>query len=143
MKAVFHVKTIRSDWKPPFKKEITEENYTVDENEPFDRIVGNGNNEAVFELEQIGGGRAKVRYSRVFMIKGTPEGQEKDHRVWLGRENPVTFTYLWGEAGVSKVITYVGVATKEEESIDEQAKELVEIAEAAPVIELGPPGTWQ
>ncbi len=141
MKAVFRVKTIKSDWKPPFRKEIKEEDYTVSENEVFDRIVGNGNDEPIFQLEQIGGGRAKVRYSRVFMVRGQPEGQEKDKRVWLNRESPVTFTYLWGEKGISKVITYMGVATKEEESIDEQAKELVEIAEAAPVIWLEPPGT--
>ncbi len=143
MKAIFHVKTIKSEWKPPFQKEVKEEEYTVGESEEFDRIVGNGNDEAVFQLEQVGGGRAKVRYSRVFMIKGQPDGQERARRIWLTRESPVTFTYLWGEHGVSKVITYVGVASKEEESIDEQAKELVEIAEVAPVIELGPPGSGQ
>ena len=143
MKAIFHVKTIRSDWKPPFRKDIKEEEYTVGENEEFDRIVGNGNDEAVFQLEQVGSGRAKVRYSRVFMIKGQPDGQERDKRVWLNRDSPVTFTYLWGEAGMSKVITYVGVASKEEESIDEQAQELVDIAQAAPVIELGPPRNGQ
>ncbi|VVB99407.1 Uncharacterised protein [uncultured archaeon] len=127
MKAIFNVKTIKSDWKPPFRKEVTEEQYSVSEMETFDRIVGNGNDEPIFQLESIGGARAKIKYSRVFMLKGQPEGQEKEKRIWLDRDSPVTFTYLWGEQGISKMVTYKGIATKEEESIEEQAEELVEV----------------
>ena len=129
MKAIFHVKTIRSDWKPPFKKHITEEEYQVAENETFDHIMGNGNDEPVFQLESIGGNRAKIRYSRAFMIKGQPEGQEKDKRIWVERESPVTFSYLWGEQGMSKAVTYKGIASDEEVAITEQAEQVVEMVQ--------------
>lgn len=143
MKAIFHVKTVRAQWKSPFNKEASEEEYIVEENETFDHIMGNGNDEAVFHLEQIGSGRARVRYSRVFMPKGQPEGQESGKRIWLSAGNPVTFSYLWGEQGVSKVVTYMGAASKEEEAIAEQAEQVVEVQEVPPIIQLGPPGEGQ
>ena len=132
MKANFNVKTVKTDWKPPFRKEATEEEYSVSEDEVFDKIVGNGNDEPIFQLESIGGARTKLKYSRMFMLKGQPEGQERDKRVWLERDTPVTFTYLWGEHGMSKIVTYKGIATKEEESIDEQAEELIEMVNPQP-----------
>ncbi len=143
MKAIFHVKTVRVQWKPPFRKESDEEEFLVAENETFDHILGNGNDEPVFLLEQVGGGKARVKYSRAFMLKGQPGGQEAGKRIWLRLDEPVMFSYLWGEHGISKTVTYKGVASKEEEAITEQAEQVVEVQEAAPVIELGPPGNGQ
>src|SRR3989338_8731206 len=94
MKAIFSIKTTKSEWKPPFRKDIEEEEYQVAENETFDHIMGNGNDEPVFLLEHIGGNRVKVKYSRAFMLRGHHEGQEKEKRIWIERESPVTFSYL-------------------------------------------------
>ena len=63
MKARFEVRSIKSQWKPPFNKDITEEVFEVEEGENFDRIVGNGNDERVYKLIRADSGLAKVQYS--------------------------------------------------------------------------------
>ncbi len=106
MKAVFEVKTIKSDWAPPFKKDITTQEYEVSANEEFDRIIGNGNDSAVFRLIEAGDSKAKVQYSELFTLK-TPQGQDKI--LILGKGEEEAMTYLWGEKGITKKIVYKGL----------------------------------
>ncbi len=127
MKAVFEVNTIESDWKPPFRKNNYTNEYLVDEGEAFDRIQGNGNDEAVFELLENAGDRVKVKYSRLFMIKEPDERAGRDKTVWLVRGEEQPMSYLWGEKGITKKITYRGIATREQESVQEQAEQVVEL----------------
>src|SRR3989344_7911550 len=127
MKAVFEVRTIESDWKPPFKKTNNANEYVVSEGEAFDRIMGNGNDEAVFELMESADNRMKVRYSRLFTIKEPSDRVGKDKTIWLIRGEEQPLSYLWGEKGITKKIVYKGVATGEQESVQEQAEEVVEI----------------
>lgn len=116
MKARFEVRSIKAQWKPPFKKEITDEVFDVNEGESFDRIIGNGNDESVFNLISAINGIAKVKYSKLFTQKtGNPGSYELE----LAKDSPVEMTYLWGEDGVTKKITYRGVASGEAPSQNE------------------------
>lgn len=114
MKAVFEVKTIESDWKPPFKKNITDKEYKVSEGEGFDRIKGNGNDENAFIVEKIKGDQVLIHYSRLVTPKEPHQAKlDKDRGLWLHLEESQNLTYLWGEKGVTKTITYKGVSAEE------------------------------
>jgi hypothetical protein len=105
MKARFEVRSIKSQWKPPFKKEITDEVFDVEEGEQFDRITGNGNDETVYKLIKAEGGSAKVEYSKLFTLK---TGNPGSYILHLAKDETVDMTYLWGEDGVTKKITFKG-----------------------------------
>lgn len=105
MKLRFEVRTIKSSWKPPFKKDITDELYEVEEGEEFDKVTGNGNDEKVYQLLKAAGDRAVVKYSRLFTLKTVNPG---DNQVVLERDKPIEMTYMWGEDGTTKKITYKG-----------------------------------
>ncbi|MDD3159428.1 MAG: hypothetical protein PHQ98_00495 [Candidatus ainarchaeum sp.] len=105
MKAIFEVKTINAPWKPPFDKVITTETYTVDENESFDRITGNGFDEPVFTFVQSIGQMAIVVYSKTFTLKGL---NPSNRRIQLSNGEEMALTYLWGENGITKKITFKG-----------------------------------
>lgn len=107
MRARFEVRSIKSQWKPPFKKEITDEVFDVSEGEEFDRIIGNGNNEAVFKLVKADDGFATVEYSKLFTLKN---GNPGSYKITITKDNSQDMTYLWGEDGVTKKITYKGLA---------------------------------
>ncbi len=116
MKAVFEVKTLENDWKPPFRKNNSAREYSVGESEEFDRITGNGNDEAVFQLLQYAGERAQVKYSRLFTLKEPLELGGKEKTIWAPLGKEITITYLWGEKGITKKITYLGMAAQENEN---------------------------
>jgi len=116
MKARFEVRTIKSSWKPPFKKDITDEVFDVNEGESFDKIMGNGNNEKVYELLRLGGNRATIRYSKLFTLKVPNPG---DKQITLELEKPVEMTYMWGEDGTTKKITFKGLVASEQETQEE------------------------
>ena len=107
MKAKFEVRTIKSSWsKPLSKKEITDEVFEVEEGASFDHIKANGNDEGIYQLLRIAGDRAVVKYSRLFTLKGVNPG---DKQIVLEKDKPVEMTYMWGEDGTTKKITYKGV----------------------------------
>ncbi|MCR4335952.1 MAG: hypothetical protein NUV57_05470 [archaeon] len=113
MKAIFEVKTILADWAPPFKKDITTEEYTASENEGFDRIQGNGNDETVFKVIQVQGDRVKVQYSNLFTPKTSGEHHGNNKTIWVSKGNEEVLSYLWGEKGMTKKIVYKGIAPTE------------------------------
>jgi hypothetical protein len=107
MKARFEIRSIKSQWKPPFKKEITDEVFEVGEGETFDRIIGNGNDESVYTLVGADTNSAKVQYSKLFTLKTHNPG---NYELNLVQDAPVEMTYLWGEDGITKKITFKGMA---------------------------------
>ena len=107
MQAVFEVKTIEADWKPPFQKKIENKEYSVKEGEPFDKIVGNGNNDSVFRLVWVAPDKVLVEYSRFFTVKGYENPQSR--QMWVDREGEQTLSYLWGEKGITKKIKLVRI----------------------------------
>ena len=123
MKARFEIRSIKSQWKPPFNKEITDEVYEVGEGETFDRIVGNGNDESVYKVLSLGGNIAKVQYSKLFTLKTHNPG---NYELKLALDAPIEMTYLWGEDGITKKITFKGFVTKSEQfaNTKDEAEEL-------------------
>jgi len=107
MQAVFEVKTIEADWKPPFQKKINNKEYSVKEGEAFDKIVGNGNNDDVFKLVRVAPDKVLVEYSRFFTVKGYENPQSR--QMWVDRDVEQTLSYLWGEKGVTKKIKLVRI----------------------------------
>ena len=105
MKARFEIRSIKSQWKPPFNKEITDEVFEVGEGETFDRIIGNGNDESVYKVISADNNLAKVQYSKLFTLKTHNPG---NYELKLTIDAPVEMTYLWGEDGITKKITYKG-----------------------------------
>lgn len=125
MKALFEVMTIETDWKPPFRKNIYNKDFEAKEQEGFDRITGNGNDEDAFQVEKIIHNKTLVKYSRLITLKDPTKAKlEKERKIWLDINESQQFTYLWGEKGITKTLTYKGITTKDEE---EKAKK--EIAE--------------
>jgi len=110
MKARFEIRSIKSQWKPPFKKEITDEVFEVGEGETFDRIIGNGNDESVYTVLSANGNIAKVQYSKLFTLKTHNPG---NYALNLTVDAPIEMTYLWGEDGITKKITFKGMVTEE------------------------------
>jgi hypothetical protein len=111
MKAVFSVKTIEADWKPPFKKNIQTQTFDVQIGGRFDRIVGNGNDEPVFELLELNGEKAKLKYSTLFTLKNYNHTKEKVIELKIGAKEKMT--YLWGEKGITKEIEFKNIAREE------------------------------
>jgi len=106
MKSRFEVRTIKSSWTHPSKKkEITDEIFDVEEGQEFDKVRGNGNDESVYQLMRNAGDKVVVRYSRLFTLKTANPG---DKQIVLEIEKPVEMTYMWGEDGTTKKITYKG-----------------------------------
>jgi len=110
MKMRFVVRSVQQQWKPPFGKKIEENEYEVKEGQSFERIRGNGNDESVFKAIRLTGGAAKVEYSKLFTLK---EGNPGNYTLELKKDDPVSMTYLWGEDGVTKTITYKGIVAEE------------------------------
>jgi hypothetical protein len=105
MKARFEIRSIKAQWKPPFKKEITDEIFEVEEGEEFDKITGNGNNQKIYKLIQINNNNVKIEYSKLFTLKTENPG---NYIINLEKGETKDMTYLWGEDGVTKKITYKG-----------------------------------
>ncbi|MCX6803379.1 MAG: hypothetical protein NTY48_02285 [Candidatus Diapherotrites archaeon] len=105
MKSRFEVRTIKSSWKPPFKKDITDEIYDVEEGEEFDKVTGKGSDQTVYQLLRNAGDRAVVKYSKLFTLKTVNPG---DNQIVLEKDKPVEMTYMWGEDGTTKKVTYKG-----------------------------------
>lgn len=120
MQAVFEVKSIESQWKPPFRKNIEEKEFVVEKGQEFDRIIGNGNNQPVFRVIELQNTRALVEYCNLFTLKTTNPG---NRQIWLDMNSPVELTYLWGENGITKKITFKGNKIISAEIIQETKKE--------------------
>ena len=111
MKMRFEVETKIQDWNHPLRKnEPTKEIFEVEEGENFDRIVGNTNDEPIFNIKKYLGNRVLLGYSRLFTLKTFNNGNQM---VDLFMDQPVALTYLWGENGITKKITYKGAITED------------------------------
>jgi hypothetical protein len=134
MKARFEVRSIKAQWKPPFKKEIVDDVFDVSEGEEFDRMKGNGNDEPVYTLLKLSGDTVTIKYSKLFTLK---TGNPGNYEIKLVKEAPVDMTYLWGEDGMTKKITFKGFVSGEKisETIEDAIKTEEKETEAKNVCE--------
>lgn len=96
-KALFELRTVVNPWKPPFSKRIEVEEVSASEGQGFDSMEKvNG---SIFRLLKCDSDKCLVNFSEKFTLKGHEHPGNRE--VWVGRE-PVAFTYLWGEDGITK-----------------------------------------
>ena len=96
-KAMFSLQTIVNPWKPPFRKKIEADEVEVAVGQEFDSIEKEKGK--TFKLVKCTGDTCTVEYSQKFTLKG--HEHPGDRKVEIGKE-PVSFTYLWGEDGITK-----------------------------------------
>ena len=99
-KVLFSLQTVVNPWKPPFHKKIESEELAVFEGQEFDsmkRVKGK-----IFKLLKCDSTKCLVHYSQQFTLKGHEHPSNRE--IWVGKE-PVSFTYLWGEDGITKKLS--------------------------------------
>lgn len=99
-KAVITLTTIVNPWKPPFKKEMETVEMEVAEGKGFgsmEKVKGH-----LFTLLRCDSDKCVFRFSEKFTLKGHEHPGNRE--VEVGRE-PVSFTYLWGENGITKKLS--------------------------------------
>lgn len=111
MLAMFEIKNIKEQWKPPFKKDITIEEVKVNKGDMFGELERFGRNsqnmpEFGFKLLELRDGAALVEYDYELTRKGYENPKSK--QIWIKQDSPECFAYLWGEDGCTKKITYKG-----------------------------------
>jgi len=96
-KAVFRVKSTVHKWRPPFGKDVSSQEMAVSEGKHFDSMAKEG---SIFRLVKCDGNKALVEFSEKFTLKG--HLHPRNRQVWIGQQEAVNFTYLWGEDGITK-----------------------------------------
>jgi len=104
MKALFEVKDIEQDWRPPFEKKMGEKSFHVGESESFDRFDGLGSD--IFTLVKLAGDTAIIKYHNQFTLKGYEQPREKMVKLEKGGE--ASFSFLWGKNGLTKKLCFKG-----------------------------------
>jgi len=144
MTSVFEIETIITKWNPPFDKQTRTDIFHVKTGELFD--IEDALREDVFMLEKECGNSAIIKYDPRFVLnKGIFVSNvdliaPQTMRLHIGK--PVKFSFMWGDFGVTKKITYQGMTegTKQEEvqktvneSINKEHKEQIKDTSQKPV----------
>ena len=125
--AVFEVKSIVQNWGPPFGRSEANQEVSVEEGRSFDSHPKEG---PIFKLIRCESTRALVEFSEKFTLKG--HEHPRNRQVWIGMEEPVSFTYLWGNDGMTKSLLFKGIGmgkkpeSKEEKDMEEMEEALEE-----------------
>jgi hypothetical protein len=98
-KAVFLVKSTVHKWRPPFGKDISEQELEAGEGQSFDSLEKEG---PIFRLLKCDGNRALVEFSEKFTLKG--HEHPRNRQAWISSTEATDFTYLWGEDGITKSV---------------------------------------
>lgn len=130
MKAVFEIKEIINDWAPPFSKKVATKEYSVEESATFEPIEPTKAT-PVFTVVEIKNERVLVQYNHLFSLKGYEQPQSK--QVWLEQNEQRSFAFLWGNRGVTKVLTLKDIVSDEfsaEPAVEPVAEVKEELAES-------------
>ncbi len=104
MEALFEVLNIVSDWMPPFGKKSETREFGVNESQSFDSLRTLDGD--VFRLIKLQGNRALIQYHHHFTLKNYEHPQNK--QIWIDLGDEVSFTFLWGEKGITKKLKFKG-----------------------------------
>ena len=99
MAAVFELKTVAQDWRPPFKKTSTVQEVTVNAGDVF---CDDGKGNFVFKLLQMEGDRALVEFDREYTVKGYEIPTNR--KIWIDKLDFKSFSALWQENGSTKML---------------------------------------
>ena len=106
-KAIFAVKSIIHKWRPPFGKDISSQDLFVTEGQSFDNMEKEG---PIFKLLKCDGNKALIEFSDKFTLKG--HLHPRNRQVWIGDSEETSFTYLWGEDGITKSLKLKEIMTE-------------------------------
>ena len=109
MNALFSVKSIETDWRPPFGKKSFEREVAVVNNSDFERAKGIDG--SIFKLLEATEHKALVKYHTQFTLKNYHA--PRNHEVWLNKGEEISFTYLWGNKGITKKLVFKGLGNGE------------------------------
>jgi triphosphoribosyl-dephospho-CoA synthetase len=106
LEVVFEIKEVFQHWAPPFEKRTEEKSFTVKENENFDQMQ-QAEGQPIFRLVSAHQDKALVEYNRLYTLKGY--SQPANRQVWINLGDSIEFSYLWGNHGITKKLTYKGL----------------------------------
>lgn len=115
MASIFEVETIITKWSPPFDKQVRTDVFNVEKGKSFD--IEDALRNDVFTFVESEGNSVIMKYDPRFVPKkGIFKGNSdivapQTIRLHLGK--PVEFSFMWGNFGVTKKITYQGVGANE------------------------------
>lgn len=112
MPALFEVELLLQHWGPPFEKKKETSEFRVSETNSFD-FVSDRKQEKLFKLVKYTPERALIEYNRLYTLKGYE--QPFNRRVWIENGKSVQFSYLWGEHGITKKVSYKGICSEQSE----------------------------
>lgn len=95
--AIFEVKSIVQNWGPPFGKQSSSYEASVSVGQSFDSMPNEG---PIFKLIKIQGNTAIIQFHEKFTLKGHLHPRNRQAEV--GKEEAVSFTFLWGNDGMTK-----------------------------------------
>ncbi|MBU0636502.1 hypothetical protein KKE06_05745 [Candidatus Micrarchaeota archaeon] len=108
MSLLFEISEVFQDWKPPFQKRTTQKEVRVQEKEGFEFTPKN--TEPIFQVLENHNGRVLVEYRKDFTLKGYSQPRSK--QVWLNTAETKEFSFLWGNNGITKKLTFKGQEPK-------------------------------
>lgn len=109
MAAIFEVETLFQHWGPPFEKKTETNEFRANENERFD-TVNEKLPEPLFKLVRFSQDRALVEYNRLYTLKGYEQPQNR--QIWIELEKSASFSFLWGEHGITKKVFFKGIGAE-------------------------------
>ena len=111
MAILFEIKNIKQQWQPPFQKSMETEEVRVAKGGKFGKLERFGKHSVnldgfAFTLIEVKSDHVVVEYDHELTVKDYQI--PKDRRVSLRKNESKSFSYLWGEDGATKKITYKG-----------------------------------
>jgi len=128
MKAVFVLRSVQSRWSPPFDKKIDEVDVEAELGKQFGELLpGTDGSPNIFTLVRLDDSKALVEFSSIVTLKG--HEHPGNRRVWISKDEGTSFTYLWGDNGITKTLRFKGISpggSFSEAPAAEQENEIVE-----------------
>ena len=115
MQAIFEVKDKLREWKPPFKIEEATHTYTVQEKDTFCPFI---EGEDTFQLLEISGNKARIRFDRTYVLKNYEQPMNKE--IWFNMGQSVEFSQAWASHGRTKTLTLKGIESAKTAASDDE-----------------------
>lgn len=111
MAILFEIKNIKQQWQPPFQKSVETEEVRVSVGRKFGKLERFGKNSVgldgfAFTLIEANSDHVVIEYDYELTVKDYKTPQNR--RVSIKQNESESFSYLWGEDGTTKRITYKG-----------------------------------
>ncbi len=104
LRAVFELKEIQQQWRPPFRKNVSSREVSVEETAFFGQ---NGDDEPTFKFLGMNGGKAQILFSSLYTLKGHEHPGNRVVELSPGEE--ASFSALWQENGLTKKLKLLNV----------------------------------